>query len=56
MYIFKCIPDPTRSTAKAVPGESSRFIAKMSVESLEPVQQIRLVQQGSQHLLGPTDL
>ena len=24
----KCIPDPTISTAKAVPGESSRFIAK----------------------------
>ena len=28
MYIFKCIPDPARSTTEAVPGESSRFIAK----------------------------
>ena len=27
-YIFKCIPDPARSTTEAVPGESSRFIAK----------------------------
>ena len=27
-YIFKCIPDPTRPTAKAVRGKSSRFIAK----------------------------
>ena len=27
-YIFKCLPDPARSTTKAVPGESSRFNAK----------------------------
>ena len=26
-YIFKCLSDPTRSTAEAVPGESSRFNA-----------------------------
>ena len=27
-YIIKCIPDPARSMTEAVPGESSRIIAK----------------------------